>query len=120
MISDIKTEADVQTLVDAFYLKVQNDELISKYFAATDWQNHLPKMYDFWHSLIFLTGKYKGFPFAAHAGLPGLSKQHFERWLQIFLQNVDEYFAGENADVMKNKAQQIATVFMLRLGIYEN
>jgi hemoglobin len=116
----ITSEADIKILVDTFYNKVQNDKVIGPYFADVNWDVHLPKMYSFWSSLLFLTGSYKGFPFAAHAGLPNLSKPHFERWLKLFMQTVDENFAGENAAIIKNKANQIATVFMIRLGIYED
>jgi hemoglobin len=117
---DITSDSDIKTLVDAFYSKVQNDKIIGPYFAELNWEVHLPRMYSFWSSLLFLTGSYKGFPFAAHAGLPNLSKPHFERWMELFMQTVDEDFAGENAAIIKNKVNQIATVFMIRLGIYED
>ena len=51
MKSDILNRKDIETLVDTFYDKVQKDNIIGYVFndvAQTNWDNHLPKMYDFW------------------------------------------------------------------------
>jgi len=34
--------------------------------------------------------------------------EHFQRWLEIFEQTVDELFAGEMADAAKIRAKMIA------------
>jgi hemoglobin len=117
---DIHNEQDIKVIVDSFYRKIQSDSLLSVHFLDVDWDKHLPKMYDFWHSIVFLTGRYKGYPFAAHLSLKSPQKRDFQKWLELFCHTVDENFKGENAETIKNKANQIATVFMLRLGIYEN
>ena len=78
---EIKGRAEVIELVDAFYDKVNKDELLAPLFnqvAAVDWEEHLPKMYNFWESLLFGTMSYKGKPFDHHLPLP-LTVKHFQR-----------------------------------------
>src|SRR5207244_12254087 len=65
-ICDIETAQDVKRLVDAFYTKVNCDELLAPIFNETanvDWSTHLPTMYRFWESLLFGSGNYQAAPF---------------------------------------------------------
>jgi truncated hemoglobin YjbI len=53
---DVETAQDVKRVVDAFYAKVNCDELLAPIFneiAKVDWAAHLPTMYRFWDSLLF-------------------------------------------------------------------
>lgn len=53
---DITSEADIKLMVDSFYQKVNEDDLLGPVFndiAQVNWENHLPRMYSFWESLIF-------------------------------------------------------------------
>lgn len=114
---DIQTEADIQTLVDRFYDKVNQDELLAPIFnevAAVHWAAHLPTMYDFWSSILLGTARYKGRPFPKHLPLP-VGKPHFQRWLQLFYATVTEHFAGPTAEQAKIKALNIATMFEYRM-----
>ena len=48
---DILSRADIELLVNRFYDKVKEDAILGYLFndvAKTNWQVHLPKMYDFW------------------------------------------------------------------------
>lgn len=104
--SDIATEDDIKLLVDSFYQKVNADTLLSPVFndvARVDWEEHLPTMYTFWSSLLFRSGKYRGYPWPKHAVLP-VNAAHFSRWLTLFKETVDEYFAGAKAVEAKNLA----------------
>lgn len=119
---DIRTEQDVELMVDSFYAKVNQDPLLSYVFndfAEVDWQSHLPKMYQFWSSLIFGTQSYKGNPFAAHVPLP-VDQTHFERWISLFEENIDELFVGEVAEHTKLRAKSIAYVFSSKLAQIKN
>ena len=52
---DIENNSDIQLLVDEFYKKVNEDELLSPIFneiAQVNWKDHLPKMYKFWSKLL--------------------------------------------------------------------
>lgn len=115
--SDIRTEADVRTLVDAFYEKVNEDALLSPIFngfAHVDWPAHLPQMYAFWSSILLGTTRYHGRPFPKHLPLP-ITQTHFQRWLELFFAMVEEHFTGPTADEAKNRAQSIAAIFEARL-----
>jgi hemoglobin len=95
-ICDIETAQDVKRLVDAFYAKVNCDELLAPIFNETanvDWSTHLPTMYRFWESMLFRSGNYQGAPFPKHAVLP-VQQAHFQRWVTLFAETVDENFAG--------------------------
>lgn len=115
---DITTEADVKTLVDAFYDKVNQDELLSPIFngfARVNWAAHMPQMYTFWSSILLGTANYHGRPFPKHIPLP-IDGTHFQRWLQLFFATLDEHFAGPVADEARLRARNLATLFETRLG----
>lgn len=113
---DIESRAEIQQLVDAFYARVQQDEVIGFIFtevAATDWDHHLPKMYDFWETVLFRTGSFQGNPVGVHRALAErtpMGRAQFERWLQLFRETVDALFSGPNAEHIKNCAADIASV----------
>lgn len=116
---DLETHEDVKTLVDVFYAKVNRDALLAPVFneiANVDWAAHLPTMYRFWESMLFQTGSYQGLPFPKHAVLP-VKQAHFERWLALFVETVDENFSGEKSEVAKNRAVSIADTFAQRMGV---
>ena len=116
--TDLATDDDVRTVVHAFYRDMEADPVLGAYFAGLDWAEHLPKMVRFWSSVVFSTGAYRGRPFDPHARMPGLSRAHFAHWLARFHATVDAHAAGENADRMKARAEQIAGVFQVKLGLW--
>jgi hemoglobin len=119
---DLTGRADIERLVNAFYGKVQGDDLLGFIFtdiAKTDWITHLPKMYAFWESMIFRTGNYVGNPLAAHARLTAfttMGREQFQRWLALFTTTVDELFAGEKAEHIKRAAEDMANVIHARIN----
>ena len=118
-LTDIQTEADVKLLVDTFYDKVNDDPLLSPIFnefSHVDWPAHLPKMYDFWSSVLLHTSRFRGQPFLKHIPLP-IDQAHFQRWQALFFLTVDELFAGSVAEMAKLRAQNIALVFQSRLQL---
>lgn len=119
---DIETRSDVVDLVNVFYGKVRPDKTIGFFFSTVkqvDWEKHLPVMVDFWQNIIFHTGGYTGNPMRIHMNLHGQSpmkKEHFERWLQLFVATVDELFEGEKAEQAKQRALSIATVMQSKIA----
>jgi hemoglobin len=114
---DITTEADVIKMVDSFYDKVNLDPKLSPVFndfSKVDWDKHLPIMYKFWNTLLLGKQEYKGSPFDKHIPLP-IDAQHFDRWIKLFHQNMDELFSGDVADQSKLRASSIAHVFKTKL-----
>lgn len=115
---DIQTPDDVRAVVHAFYHDMEEDAVIGHYFEGVDWSAHLPRMVRFWSSIVFATGEYDGRPFDAHARLRGLHQSDFEHWLSRFRRTVDGQFKGERAEMMKARAEQIAGVFQVKLGLW--
>jgi hemoglobin len=113
---DILQRADVQILVDKFYEKVNSDDLLGPVFSHVDWSGHLPVMYDFWSSLILGDQTYRGNPLQKHVPLP-IKNQHFDRWLLLFKETVDEHFDGQKAEEVKMRAESIASIFQHKLGL---
>lgn len=119
MFKDIENEADVKLLVDTFYDNVNKDELLSPVFndfAHVNWESHLPVMYSFWNSVLFGSTVYKGRPFPKHLQLP-INQTHFSRWLSLFTKTVDDLFEGPKAEDTKFRAQSIARIFQMKMGL---
>jgi hemoglobin len=115
----ITNAADIKELVDAFYKKVNADTLLSPVFneeAKVDWETHLPKMYQFWGMQLIGSHDYTGRPFPPHTEL-NIDRNHFERWLKLFIETIDEHFTGDVAETAKLKAKNIAAVFQYKLGL---
>jgi hemoglobin len=113
---DLTDRTDVVRLVDAFYGRVRGDNILSPIFdgvAHVDWDRHLPKMYDFWESVLFGKIRFKGNPLIVHRDLARrtpLTIVEFERWLELFQISVDALFAGPRAEEAKVRASRIAVV----------
>ncbi len=113
---DILGRPDIVILVDAFYTKIRADESLGYVFdgvAKVDWTTHLPKIYNFWDTVLFRAGTFRGDPIGAHAKLlakTDMSWPLFERWLEIFRETVAEHFNGENAGLIVRCAEDMARV----------
>lgn len=119
---DLAGRAGIEMLVNAFYTRVRDDEMLGFIFdkvARTNWETHLPKMYAFWETVMFRSGGFTGNPLAAHAKLVPLTdmgRDKFDRWLTLFRATVDDLFAGENAEHIKNCAADMANVIFSRIN----
>lgn len=113
---DIVSREKIELLVNSFYEKVKEDEILSPSFAHLDWPHHLPIMYNFWSSVLLGDKSYTGSPFAKHMGLP-INREHFNRWLKLFTITVDSQFSGPIAEEAKSRAQMIANLFQHRMGL---
>ncbi len=119
---DIAGRQEIETLVNAFYQRVQKDELLGFIFdevARTNWETHLPKMYAFWETVMFRSGGFTGNPIVAHAKLlsqTAMGREQFDRWLLLFRSTVDDLYAGENADHIKSCAHDMANVIYSKIN----
>ncbi len=113
---EITDREDIVHLVNSFYEKVKQDDLLGALFAHVDWPNHLPTMYKFWSSMLLGEQSYQGNPFQKHVGLT-ITSSHFDRWLELFHQTVDESFMGDKAIEVKDRARSIAGVWQYKLGL---
>ncbi len=120
---DIADRPDVVRLVDAFYEVVRADDILGPIFdgvARVDWNRHLPRMYDFWESLLFGAAGFKGNPLTVHRELARqatLTTAEFDRWLQLFHGSVDALFAGPRAEDAKSRASRIAEVMQHHIAV---
>ncbi len=119
---DIHTLDDVKQLVNTFYTKVREDDMLAPLFnerIQDRWSQHLEKMYRFWQTLLLDEHTYYGAPFPPHAKLP-VEHLHFERWLELFHKTVDELFVGEKANEAKWRGQKMAQMFEIKIDHYRN
>lgn len=121
MKKDITTRQDIEQLVNGFYKKIKVDDSIGFFFtevARVNWDRHLPIMYDFFDNLLFYTGSYTGNPMEMHKHINRqypFTEAHFNRWIQLFNETVDELFQGSTASLAKKRASSIASVMKLKL-----
>ncbi|HMU69446.1 MAG TPA: group III truncated hemoglobin [Chitinophagales bacterium] len=119
---DITSRSDVAKIVVEFYNDVRRDELLAYIFndvAQVNWETHTPLIIDFWEYTVLGTGSYTRNAMTPHVALHAkspLTQAHFDRWLQLFHATVDKYFAGENADLMKTRADGIAGLMHHKLN----
>lgn len=119
---DITTKADIELLVTKFYEQVIPDPVIGGFFtkvAHFSWEEHIPILVSFWDSLLLGANTYKGNPMIKHIelnALQALQPEHFERWLQLWVEAVNANFAGPKADEAISRAQNIAGIMQLKIG----
>ncbi len=118
---DIETRADCEQLVRAFYGRAMVDPIIGFLFtdvAKLDLEAHVPRITNFWDTILLGARSYGGGAFRPHLELHvkvPLTQGHFDRWLHLWSMTVDELFAGERAELAKAHANRVATAFVSRL-----
>ncbi len=111
---DIESRKDIIQLIDLFYNKVNKDDILSPYFneaAKVDWKTHLPKMYDFWETVLLENRIYRGNPMVKHMQVDAILKltpEAFRRWLELFHQTLGELYEGPICEKAKFSADTIA------------
>lgn len=112
----------VQLLVNTFYGKVRENELLGPIFNGIiqdRWPVHLEKMYRFWETVLLGNHTYYGSPFPPHAELP-VSQEHFDTWLRLWHTTIDEHFEGEKAVEAKWRGDKMAVMFLSKIEYYRN
>ena len=114
------TEPMIEKLVHTFYARVRRDPLIGPIFnaAIADWDAHLVKLCDFWSSVTLMTGRYKGTPMRVHAELPGVSHEHFARWLALFQATALTTCPAEAAQLFIDRSRRIAESLQLGIALH--
>lgn len=109
---------DVSLLVNTFYRKIRANELLGPIFnahiAEHEWPAHLEKLTDFWETKIFGIPKFKGNPTLKHTRVDQnlnntIAPKHFEEWLRLWFETIDELFEGSLAERAKNAARKMGT-----------
>jgi hemoglobin len=118
---DIVAIEDIKLMVDFFYAKVREDDMLSFIFndrIRDHWSEHLEKMYKFWQTVLLDEHTYFGAPFPPHATLD-INYTHYERWVQLFNETIDHLFIGDKAQEAKWRGQKMAQVFLARTANYK-
>ena len=90
---DINTRGDIVDLLEKFYQKAFDDDLIGHFFTEVvplNLETHIPQIADFWESVIFSTRGYRKNVMEIHQHIHALSaikKEHLDRWVALFFTN---------------------------------
>lgn len=121
MIKDIENRADIELLVNTFYGRVMQNATLGPVFtdiARINWEQHLPRMYSFWASILIDEHSFSGNPMQKHTELSKLTPMNeatFAEWLLLFTTTVDDLFAGEKAGEAKSRAANIARLMLNKI-----
>lgn len=111
---DLSNRADIEALLRRFYGRVLDDDVLGEPFTdvrARGLDSHIPVMTDFWETMLFRAGRYRGRVLDRHRHVHGrtpLSGSHFARWLHTWLDTVDEMYRGPVAEHAKVQATRVA------------
>jgi len=109
---EIGVDADyIDHIVEAFYGKIRQDELLGPIFAAriADWPAHLARMKAFWRSVLHNSGEFAGNPMLKHLAIPGLELRHFAHWLDLFYETLRDAESHPAAtELVGGRARMIA------------
>jgi hemoglobin len=121
MKSDIKNRDDLYIIVKEFYKNLLLNNNMKKIFEKFNDQNkleqHLRTLVDFWDNILFYSNTYQKNAMQPHIALhhkEPFNKKHFEIWLDLFNQSVDNNFEGNNAHTIKTRALSIATIMQIK------
>lgn len=117
------TEARISELVDSFYAKIRDDEMLGPIFNAkiADWPPHLARMKDFWTSIAIESGRFRGNPMVKHLAIPGIERPHFDHWLALFDETLPEVMPNAAAcDFLSDRAARIADSLMTGISIHRD
>ena len=125
MQEDKITKENINTLIMSFYAKILKDDLVGPIFIAKlgddmssdHWVTHLESILNFWSSLALGERNYDGNLFLPHTQLGELTRAHFERWLKLFAETLDEVYIAGIAEKFKERSLIIAGNFMRNLQI---
>lgn len=115
MKQDIQNRNDVFVLVSTFYARVVKNQEIGYFFneVIEDWIEHIEKLTDFWETNLFMASKFRGNPMRAHKEVDqkvnhSIEQKHFDVWLNLWFETIDDLFEGERASIAKNRARNMA------------
>lgn len=124
MKKDLETKEEIHQLVDYFYTQLRKDKLLAPIFLKvipdSHWNGHILKITDFWSSILFSNMDYSGNPMETHIKLDKttnyqIDQTYFDRWLEIWYESIDELFAGKNANILKDRARNIAHIMWIKI-----
>ncbi len=113
------SEESIHQLVYRFYDQVRADDVLGPVFEEIlhgKWDNHLPRMVDFWSSILLGSSRFQGNVYGKHMALSGITAEHFVRWLSMFEDTSKQLFDEPTSDEIMLVARRIAG--SLQLGFF--
>jgi len=121
---NIDDRDDVSFLVRSFYAKVRKNNILGPIFndIVQDWEIHLEHLTDFWEMVLLQSGPGAGKfnPISVHKEVDEhtqnkISEEHFNNWLELWSETLDQYFYGEVAEYAKAHAQKMAYILLFKI-----
>ena len=114
---DIESIDDVKLLVDNFYAKVREDDLLGPIFNSRlegRWEKHHKRLYRFWNTVLLRKPDYYGKPVEMHFNM-NIGGEHFSRWLEIWNETVKGNFEGMIAERALLRGKTMAHAFLEKI-----
>ena len=111
---DLDSLEQIECFINLFYQRVLEDELLASIFlevAKIDLQVHIPIICAYWEKLLLGGKRYKRHTMNIHRAVAAktlLEPKHFQRWLMLFLETLEQNYQGEHAEKAKKIAHHIA------------
>lgn len=118
---DLGTRSAIHDLVVAFYREIAFDEILAPVFdevAETDWAVHIPRLIDYWCTILLGERSYSGALLDAHREVhrrSAFSDEHFDRWYRLWVASIDARWRGPRAEHAKAHAAATAGLISRRL-----
>jgi hemoglobin len=107
---DIADKKDIEQLIRTFYSRLLSIEEMKPPFEGLDFEKHIPHIVSFWSFVLLDEEGYKTNVFEKHISLP-IKPHMFEIWLKTWIGTVDALYAGEKAELAKQRATSLAYTF---------
>jgi hemoglobin len=116
-LTTIDSRQDISHLVDVFYSRIRENELLGPIFNShiphDKWPAHLSKLTDFWETKLLGIPKFRGNPTEKHVKVDAnldhtVSPKHFEEWVGLWHSTIDEFYEGEIAEKAKFFSERMA------------
>jgi hemoglobin len=103
------TEDQIRVVVVEFYRRARRDDQLGPVFEAhvREWDEHLTRMTDFWSAALLRSGRYSGRPVERHRAIAGLSRGHFDRWVELFEATVRDLCSAREAEAFLVRARRM-------------
>ena len=118
---EITTRQDISDLVERFYTRVREDEIIGPIFRDQEnfsWDTHIPVMVNFWSNILLDDASYQGNPMLKHIELnrkTPLTQLHFQRWKELFFSTLDELFIGDRVNEAKKRVNAMEILMLMKI-----
>ena len=95
---------EIDRLVDAFYARIRNHEILGPIFlravgAGDDvWRRHEAKIASFWRNAVGIDRSYEGTPMRVHLENLEVQPEHFPVWLALFHEVAAEVLPPDRAE----------------------